>query len=304
MGWVRVKVGLRVLSVSSGVGLSAMGSCGLLAVYFRAMRAFLRKLPFLPDLYRKLRITSAQYVRAQKSLTGFKFVGNQAQIEEIYELQISDFLLEHHLEFDHFVNIGANTGYWPVFLRHHGFNGKITLVEPDELNLKILQRNIKLNGLQGIEIKGIAAGNFNGVIELHGFGTGVSAIKGWAGGASKRKQIVEIKKIDEILEMGCKSCLVLIDVEGLELQVLEGATTLLQFDNEFLVEIAAFEHQPEGVRINPSFFETFLYMQKSGFDIFGWLPDYRKIQSSEIYLIAKRELTPAIQMYHFKKMVN
>ena len=268
------------------------------------MRAILRKLPFLPDLYRNLRIKSGRYVRAQKSVTGFKFVGNQAQIDETYELQISHFLLEHHQEFDHFVNIGANTGYWPVFLRHHGYKGKITLVEPDQLNLRVLKRNLALNGYRDFHLKEMAAGNFSGKIELHGFGTGVSAIKGWAGGSSKRTQKVGIAPIDEILESELMRGLLLIDVEGLEIQVLEGAKKLLEFDNELLVEIAAFEHQPEGVQINPSFFETFSLMQASGYSAFGWFPNYREVKESDIQLIANRKLNPAIQMYHFKKAVN
>jgi FkbM family methyltransferase len=268
------------------------------------MRALLRKLPLLPDLYRNLRIKSGLYVKAQESISGFKFVGNSAQIDETYELQISDFLLEHHQEFDHFINIGANTGYWPVFLRHHGFKAKMTLVEPDHLNLRVLRRNLALNGHQDIEIIEMAAGNFSGEIELHGFGTGVSAIQGWAGGSSKRTQKVGIAPIDEILKSESRHGLLLIDVEGLEIQVLEGAKKLLEFENELLVEIAAFEHQPENVQINPSFFETFSLMRTSGYTAFGWLPTYREVTELDIQSIASKRLDPAIQMYHFKKVVN
>jgi FkbM family methyltransferase len=268
------------------------------------MREILRRLPIFPDLFRKLRMTLGLVAKPRMSLTGFTFVGNQAQIEEIYELQISDFLLEHHQEFDHFVNIGANTGYWPVFLRHHGFKEKITLVEPDKLNLKVLKRNIALNGVSDVVLIERAAGNFTGFIELHGFGTGVSAIKGWAGGTSKRVQKVLIAPIDEMLDKGLERALVLVDVEGLELQVLEGATNLLNSDNEFLIEIAAFEHQPKGVLMNPSFFHTFSLMHSSGYCAFGWFPKYREVNALDIQLIASRELNPAIQMYHFKKMVN
>ena len=268
------------------------------------MRAFLRKLPFFADLFRHIRSRRGQFMRPRRSVSGFWFVGMQEQISETYEHQIASFLLKSHQRFGHFINAGANTGYWPVFLRHHGFDKKITLIEPDQLNLVILKRNLKINQLENITIEEIAVGNSSGVIELHGFGTGISAIKGWAGGSSKRVQRVRIAPIDEVLSEDFSPVLVLIDVEGFELEVLRGATKLLEGKSEFLIEIAAFEHQPEGVAINPNFFDAFAIMKKFGFNAFGWVPDYQSVTDEQLGLIAKQELSPAIQMYHFKKLVG
>ena len=266
------------------------------------MKALLRKLPLLSDLYRLLRNRLGQIVKPQKSVTGFLFVGNQAHIDETYENQITDFLLENHQDFDHFINIGANTGYWPVLLRHHGFSKKITLIEPDRLNLAVLRRNIDINGFENIEIKEIAAGNFSGFIELYGFGTGVSAIKGWAGGSSKRMERVRIAPIDDIIQDKPGRPLVLIDVEGLEYEVLEGATKLLQSKSDFLIEIATFENQPKGIQINPNFYKTFYLMQQYGYAAFGWAPGYQKIDNQVMKLIANQKILPTIPMYHFKRI--
>lgn len=264
----------------------------------------LRKLPLLADLYRYLRINSLKLKRAQVSSSGFRIVGSESQVAETYEYQIAEFLLRNHQRFSHFINVGANTGYWAVYLRHHGFERKITLVEPDPLNVAVLKRNIRINRLQEIDVRKFAVGNSSGEIKLHGFGTGVSAIEGWAGGTSKRQIRVLVKTLDELFNFRINGGLILIDVEGFELEVLQGATSTLKLDHEFLIEITTFEHQPNAMKINPNFHATFSILQSHGYSIFGWLPNYQEIDGRKLQLIADQLLKPQIQMYHFKKVHN
>ena len=261
----------------------------------------LRKIPFAADLFRYLRIQSKVFSRPKTSLTGFNFVGRKDQLEVNYEPQVADFLKSNIKRFNTFTNIGANMGYWPVLINSWNYSGLIQAVEPDKYNFKILRKNITANKISNIRLLNIAIGAEEGSLKLYGFGTGVSSVKGWAGGHSQRVQVVPMKNIDAISMEVSKPHLILIDMEGAEYQALLGAKVTLQESSEFLIEITANEHQPEGLSTNPNFLDTFEIFITNGFKVFGWVPEYRQIDLKEIVKIKNTELIPSIQMYHFTK---
>ena len=216
-------------------------------------------------------------------------------------MPVAEFLIAQFKEYKTFVNVGANIGYWPVFLRAAGFTNSILAIEPDGYNFSLLKRNIKRNKLLGIESRRLAIGNSRGFIELYGFGTGISSIKGWAGGHSKRIQKVAIEKFDDISPNLQSPGLILIDVEGAEFEVLKGSAATLKGDWDFLIELTTFEHQPEGLTINPTFVKSFELLQGQGYKAFGWLPHLREMTLEDLSDLVSQRIHPSIQMYFFSK---
>jgi FkbM family methyltransferase len=227
---------------------------------------------------------------------------NSVQLQESYETIVAEFLTSKLDGATRLVNVGANIGYWPLMLRHRGFNGEIVLVEPDKLNLRLLMRNLNLNKIYNVTVKKEAASNYSGFIDLYGFGTGTSVIKGWAGGASRRRSRVPSDHLDSIVEVSSIATIFLIDVEGFELAVLEGSKLHLKQHSEFLVEIAISEHQPAGILINPNYEKVFKFMSDHGYSSFGWIPEYTKLGSKQRNLLMQGRLENKSQMYHFSKV--
>ena len=265
------------------------------------MLASFRDIPFFSDIYRHLRAIRQLITASTVTPMGFEFVGNQEQLENRYEIPVADFLISQHSKYQTFVNIGANIGYWPVFLRAAGFSNSILAIEPDGYNFSLLRRNIKRNKLRDIDSRRLAIGNSNGTIELYGFGTGISSIKGWAGGHSKRVQRVAIQKFDELSPALQSPGLVLIDVEGAEFEVLKGSVTSFHSEWDFLIELTTFEHQPGGLTINPTFIMSFELLQGQGYRAYGWLPDLREMTPEDLSDLISQRIHPNIQMYFFSK---
>lgn len=94
-----------------------------------------------------------------------------------------------------------------------------------------------------------------------GGGTGASLIKGWASIPENYVTQVPILSLDRVLgdALQNKKSLILVDIEGAEFMMLQGANKTL-FNKPrpiWLMEISSTEHQPAGVTMNPNFEKTF-----------------------------------------------
>ena len=266
------------------------------------MKRYLRRMPIAADFYRLLRLTFHLMSLPRRSLLGFKLVGGHPlQLRGQYEPEVANLLRQRLPNAKRFINVGANIGYWPVIIRHFGFVGEMILIEPDSINLKILRRNLKINNLQGIKILDYAANNVAESLKLYGYGTGISGIKGWAGGFSDRACIVKSNLLDALVNSSSELTIFLIDVEGFELQVLEGAVNHINGNSEFLIEIAINEHQPSGIQMNPSFARIFELMTSNNYKVFSWVPSFCELQISDIAHLMSGELENKSQMYYFSK---
>jgi len=129
-----------------------------------------------------------------------------------------------------FVDIGANIGYFSVIAsRLVGDQGSVIGVEPYPYNIKMLQKNIALNGCTNVEIlpfaltdkKGFltyddSAGNSGNVIAL---GEEFSALL--------ESTLVYCVKLDDALEPGTQVDLIKMDIEGAEHLALKGMQRLI-----------------------------------------------------------------------------
>ena len=192
---------------------------------------------------------------------------------------------------DVFVNFGANTGYYVCKALQRGI--PVVAFEPNQYNVTALLKNIDANKFEAeFHLFPIALSNQHGILPMYGALTGASLVEGWAG--QSNRYLVPTSKFDRTAKslVDNKSCLVLIDVEGAELNCLKGAETIINSsaNNVFLIEITVEHNHPKGININPSLVETFNFMFSHGYMAFTADKDFRKIEITEVANVAATEI--------------
>ena len=131
------------------------------------------------------------------------------------------------------IDIGANVGVFTVSLGSVlRLSGLIWAFEPLPSNVVRLRENIQLNGLKNVEIYPIALGNHDGDVTFHL--SSDPLFHSMVGVAPKRDTgrtiTVTVDCLDNIWKKAGRPqvSLIKIDVEGAELEVLEGAEELLK----------------------------------------------------------------------------
>jgi FkbM family methyltransferase len=123
----------------------------------------------------------------------------------------------------HFLNVGANTGLYALLVGKRFPMAKISLFEPIPTNLIFLRKNMKQNNLAP-DVFEFAAGAFSGIAEMYTD----SEFLGLASFKSNKTNPVKVKiaRIDDVIQD--KVDVVLIDVEGHEIEVLRGMDKTLK----------------------------------------------------------------------------
>ncbi len=130
-----------------------------------------------------------------------------------------------------FVDVGANVGKYTVKLGNQLKNkGTVIAVEPEPVNFKALQKNVKLNNLENVFLENVACSDSNGFAEFYidvmgNYGGAHSLIK-----KTKNKIKVKTRRLDHIIDkLKMENIdLIKIDVEGAEANVLKGASNVLK----------------------------------------------------------------------------
>ena len=126
---------------------------------------------------------------------------------------------------DEVFDVGANMGFYTVWMSKFIGDGKIHSFEPDSKNYERLQKNISLNNLAVFANKK-AASNTDGIV---GFTSGLDGENHIVDGGSKNAVMIKSQKIDTYVKdknIGAIAYMK-IDVEGFEYAVLKGAETML-----------------------------------------------------------------------------
>ena len=216
---------------------------------------------------------------------GFKFLGHKEMEQGVFEPDETKLVTTLLQNADVFINIGANIGYYSCI--SIASNVHTIIFEPIQSNLNFLYKNIYANNFRGTyEIFPVALSNKTGLIEMYGSGTGASLIRGWDNTPDYYVSFVPVSTVDTILgkRFEQKQCFVLIDVEGVEKYVLEGAQTLLKAEKKpvWMLEIATTEHQPAGITINPDLLPTFELFWESGYEAWTASSVVRIIEQEEV----------------------
>jgi FkbM family methyltransferase len=145
-----------------------------------------------------------------------------------------------------FVDVGASTGYFTVLAaRVVGPEGEVVACEPGPQNQSVLLLNTVVNQLGNVRLVPCAVSDGSAVLVYHRLGGGNGAIAAFDGtplgmGAG---DLVQARRLDDILTGVARVDLVKIDVEGAEGRVLAGASETLRRYAPTLL----FEFSPPGL---------------------------------------------------------
>jgi FkbM family methyltransferase len=140
------------------------------------------------------------------------------------------------------IDIGANTGYYSLRLSSLvGKNGKIIAIEPDPQTFDTLTKNCKLNNISNVNTHNIAISDSKGEIIFHQsiFHSGTSSMFANENDKSEMKElIIKTTTLDELVKEKYKQIAwIKIDVEGAELEVLKGSSTILSKTKNIIIEV-------------------------------------------------------------------
>jgi len=221
-------------------------------------------------MYRIVRNQMAFGAAPVQTPWGFKLAGNSEMAGGGFEPLETELALKILDDVDVLVNVGANVGYYCCHALNKGKS--VVAFEPIHQNLQYLCRNIKTNGWSGVEIYPVALHNKPGVLEIYGGDTGASIIKGWANIPESYVTLVPSSTMDIIIgdRLKGKKTLIIIDVEGAEKGVIEGASQMLAMEPKpiWMIEIVATENQAHGIEMNPDFKTIFQLFFDNGYQAF------------------------------------
>jgi len=164
----------------------------------------------------------------------FKIEETLFQNPDLYEPKVSSFLKKTGGEL--FVDVGANLGRYTVMLSPN--YKRVIAIEPEPNNTKYLRRNIQRVGLRNIKLIQRAISDKNGFVDLY--------IARHSGGHSIKKndynkfiKAIKVKAttLDVLLKNEPCVDLIKVDVEGAELQVLDGTRKVMPRIKSWIIEI-------------------------------------------------------------------
>ena len=182
--------------------------------------------------------------------TGIKFNSSNYNLQTamgIYELPLQKALSKYLKLEDIVYDIGANVGFFTVIsAKLVGDSGHVYAFEPDPDNIKNLEHNIQLDSFSNITIleQAVARSTGTGELLLTGY-SGSRTLSTTAKSESQKYQScpkipVKLVAIDDLVtqQMIPPPTVVKIDVEGAELDVLEGMSqTIKEFKPIIIYEI-------------------------------------------------------------------
>jgi FkbM family methyltransferase len=225
--------------------------------------------PRLALAYVLLRDGLPRNINPKETPMGFKLIGNKLMESGKFEPGETKVFISLLPLIDVVINIGANIGYYCcIALKHKKY---VVAFEPIVQNLRYLLRNVTANGWgANIEIFPIALSDKVGVIDMYGGGTGASLIKGWASVSDQYTSLVPCSTLDIVLgsRFEGKNCLVMVDIEGAERLMLDGASSFLNMEPKpiWFMEISVQVNQPKGIKINPNLLSIFQEFWGRGYE--------------------------------------
>lgn len=147
-----------------------------------------------------------------------------------------------------FVDVGANVGLFTLMAANHVETGEVHAFEPYRGHLERLRRNLRLNGFDNVIVNAVGLSNLDATEEL--FIPDTAGVSGNSGAASiyhptdtTKEHVtekVQIMKFDDyVAQQGLHNIdIVKLDVEGAELDVLEGSVgSIDKYQPSFVMEV-------------------------------------------------------------------
>jgi len=237
---------------------------------WNTLKSRLKHVPWIAHRYRVWR--DAQFARVSPRPTPFGFLlsGQSDMMAGTFEPAETKIIRALIKTADVFIDVGANIGYYICHALQSNPKCSAIAIEPLASNVRYLCRNVKANGWENqCEILPVAASSRSAVVSLFGAGTGASLIRGWNGAPDSSAALVPAHALDNILggRFRGQRLLIMIDVEGHERDVLEGASDILSRSPKpfWFVEIGGGD--PLNQRVgNPSFVAVFKMFFAAGYE--------------------------------------
>lgn len=154
---------------------------------------------------------------------------------------------------DTFVDVGANFGTFSLLAsRIVGASGNVIAVEPQERLAAMIEESLMLSEIQHCKVERVACGSASGerILLVPADDSGRAGFfAGFSGRPGHAEQSVMVTTLDALLERhrGTPPTLIKIDVEGSEMDVLDGAeSTIRKFMPAILVELNRWSAEAAG----------------------------------------------------------
>ncbi len=154
------------------------------------------------------------------------------------------------------LNVGANAGLYALLAgRIVGTTGEVHAFEPASVSVDRLRRNLKLNGLSEVVVNHCAVGETSGSLDLcrdprHPDLDSHYSVRPLGEGGTDLIERIRSVSLDDYWSNTCAGQtrnvdMIVIDVEGAELQVLAGARMLLAESKRIMVMVECTEYLDE-----------------------------------------------------------
>lgn len=207
-----------------------------------------------------------------------------------------------------FVDIGANLGWYTLLVKALNSNSKIFAFEPMNSVRDKFYQNLRQNGFHDVRVESCALGASSDISRLWSYSDNngmhtLYPVKDW-GAASGQE--VRIEKLDRYIDQLSKEdlpILLKLDVEGSEMEVLKGGTSVLEVDNtQIIIEI----NETLLATARTSVEELFAFLRSFGFIGFWISPDLKLVSPSLQNSLPHRDKLPSLEgaNYFFTKNVE
>ena len=172
------------------------------------------------------------------SSNGFLFSGMQAYINGAWEPGSTEVFKKLLDNVEVFVNVGAHHGYFCCIALKKCV--ETIAFEPAKSNCLMIKKHILANKFSdNFQLHEAAAGSKTSEMKFFGGGDTGTLLKPNSGAPRGQIDIVSVVKIDDIIENKNQKILFMIDAEGSELDVLEGAISIIsgKIKHYFIIEL-------------------------------------------------------------------
>jgi FkbM family methyltransferase len=181
--------------------------------------------------------------------------------------------------------VGANQGIYTLYMSRLAAPGRVFAYEPEPVIYDQLAENVRINAAANILCQQLAITNENksSILRPGSLNSGDNRIVD--GMAAKTEDIFVNATTLDCLFPDERIDLIKIDVQGLELQVLEGARELLQRTEEIILLL---EYWPYGLNLaGSSAAELLTFLDENGFHL--WRTTGSKLKSEKTQSLMRRQ---------------
>lgn len=226
-------------------------------------------------------------------------VGSEILAQGMWEAETAIFLLSWLRPGMTFVDAGAHVGQYSMLASGRvGAAGRVVAFEPHPVLGRVLRRNVRRAGCTNVTVSSLALGQASSRAELvlhPSANYGGSSLRPDGATAHHRRAPVRVIPLDEYLARASVARRVdalKLDVEGAELDVIEGASRTLAANPRIVLVVEFLRDNP--LRFGKTVEDLEARLRELGFLLFSLTPDglrrYEPVGERSVNVVAARQL--------------